>query len=338
MWGAIASVAGPVLGGLIGADSAGDAAATQAGATAGAIAEQRRQYDQNRTDLAPYRQAGGAAINKLSSLLGLKTTGAGSVGGDWKALMKEQYANAFPAGGNPAVLTALYDIIDKSKSPDDASAYGESPVAFAQRTGAGSPASFGDVMEAYRSSSSPDAATQDPEFGALTKKFTLADFWDDPVTKASFQFGLDEGTKALDRMAGARGNRNSGAQLKALNRFATDYTGQQAGQSQARFVNDQTNLYNRLAGISGTGQTAANTTAALGSQSANTIGGMLTAQGNARGAAQIAQGNAIGGALSGIGNYYQSQNTLDKILNRGGYGGYGNNSPINPYTYSSNYG
>lgn len=48
-------------------DAAKDAGKTQAAAAAAAIAEQRRQYDLNRADLAPYREAGSTAIGQLSA-------------------------------------------------------------------------------------------------------------------------------------------------------------------------------------------------------------------------------------------------------------------------------
>ncbi len=156
--------------------------------------------------------------------------------------------------------------------------------------------------------------TTAPNYGDLTKKFTLADFWDDPVTKASYQAGLDLGTKALQNQAARSGSINSGAQLKALDRFATDYTGGQASGSQARFVGDQNNLYNRTLGVAQTGLGATSTGVNAGANTASTIGGLITGQGNAAAASQIAQGNTIGSAISGIGNYYGQQDTLDKIL------------------------
>jgi len=126
----------------------------------------------------------------------------------------------------------------------------------------------------------------------------------DPVTKASYQMGLDQGVKGINNMAGARGGRNSGATLKALTRFGTDYTGGQAAGSQARYVNDQTNTYNRYAGLSGTGQVATQATSAAGQNAANTISGLTSSLGNARGASAISSGNAWSGALGNIANNY----------------------------------
>lgn len=152
------------------------------------------------------------------------------------------------------------------------------------------------------------------DFGSANRKFTVADFMDDPVTKLSYQSGLDLGKQAIDRMAGARGSRNSGATLKALNRFGTDYTGQKAGESYNRFYGDQDRELNRLAGIAGTGQTAVTNQNALGSQTATNIGNLVSSLGNARGASAIAQGNIWGGAAQNIGNWYGQNQMLDKIL------------------------
>ena len=298
-------------GALLQSDSAEDASASQEAGTRAGIEEQRRQYDLNRKDLAPYRNTGSAAIYRLSDLMGLGGANAPAnnlerFGGGVPVDSFEQLAAQYGAEA-PKVLEALKQA-QLIGGPENGMRVNTADTADVQR-----------ILGGFQT----NAASNGPDSGSLTRKFTLADFWDDPVTKASYQFGLDEGTKALDRMGGAKGSRNSGAQLKALARYATDYTGQQAGQSQARFVNDQTNLYNRYAGLAGTGQNAANTTVASGTNMANTVGGMLTAQGNARGAASIAGGNAVGGALTGAGNWYNQQRTLNQILNRGGTAGAG---------------
>ncbi len=62
-------VGGNIVGGLLGANAAQDAADTQYAGTQAGIAEQRRQYDTTRADLAPYRTQGYAALDKLSSLI-----------------------------------------------------------------------------------------------------------------------------------------------------------------------------------------------------------------------------------------------------------------------------
>ena len=294
MWvGGAISAAGSIAGGLLGGSSANKAAKKQAEATSDAILLQQQQQAQSRADLAPWRNTGSAAINQLGLLLGL--TGGGQTG-TTRTLVPVTQAN-FDAAG---YLAANPDVA--------ASRWASDPLEHFTKWGSSEGRSI------YVDEPNPVVAGNEPEgYGDLLKKFTLADFWDDPVTQASYQQGLDQGTKALENMAGARGNRNSGAQLKALTRFSTDYTGNQAAGSQARFVGDQTNLYNRLAGVAGTGQTAANTGVGVGQNTANTIAGLTTAQGNARGAAAIARGNAYGGALQSAGN------TIGNMINANQY-------------------
>jgi hypothetical protein len=61
---------------LIGADAAGDAADAQAASTAKSIEEQRRQFDLQRTDGAPYREAGANALQQLMASLRQPVTAA----------------------------------------------------------------------------------------------------------------------------------------------------------------------------------------------------------------------------------------------------------------------
>ena len=100
------------------------------------------------------------------------------------------------------------------------------------------------------------AGPQTGEFGSLTRKFNANDLANDPVYNSGLKFGLDQGTGALNQRAIANGSYDSGATLKALTRFANDYGSTKANESYNRFNTDNTNTYNRLAGVSGAGQTA----------------------------------------------------------------------------------
>jgi len=153
-------------------------------------------------------------------------------------------------------------------------------------------------------------------YGDLNKTFTTADFENDPVTQLSLKYGLDLGTKAIDRGAGAAGLRNSGATLKALTRFGQDYAGSKANEAYGRFTGQQDTLYNRLAGVAGTGQNATTAGVQAGQGTASTIGNLISAGGNARGAAAIAQGNTWNNALQQGANYYGQQQTLNRLLAR----------------------
>jgi hypothetical protein len=135
----------------------------------------------------------------------------------------------------------------------------------------------------------------------LTRKFSMSDLNADPVYNTSLKFGMDQGTQAIERKYAASGGLNSGAAAKAIAQYATDYGGQKAGESFNRYESSNQNAYNKIAGVAGVGQNAANQ---VGS---NTIG-----MGNANAAASIAGSNAITGAVNNFANHYQSQ----QILNR----------------------
>jgi hypothetical protein len=150
----------------------------------------------------------------------------------------------------------------------------------------------------------------------LGRSFTMEDFLNDPVTKASFQFGLDEGRKGIERRGPLTSGFDSGATLKALTRFGTDYGGQRAGESFNRFQTEGTNQFNRLASVAGLGQTSAGQTAALGQATGTNISNMLMNQGDASGATTLARGNVGARALAGtsqtIGNWWAERDALER--------------------------
>lgn len=172
----------------------------------------------------------------------------------------------------------------------------------------------------------------DADFGSLTKKFSADDLSKDAVYNSGLQFGLDTGTKAINARAIASGGYDSGATLKALTQFGNDYGSTKAGDAYNRYTNDQTNTYNKLAGVSGAGQNAVstvtnagnnmvNTIANAGANSANNISNNVTGAGNSRAASIVGGSQAWGSAAQGVNNAYnnyQSNQTLQALLKRNG--------------------
>jgi len=98
-----------------------------------------------------------------------------------------------------------------------------------------------------------------------------------------YQFRMDEGTKALERSAAARGMLFSGATGKGLTRYAQDYASNEFDKS-----------FNRLGSISGTGQVATrDINAASGSYGAQ-AGANAQSAANARASGYQQAGNAWG--------------------------------------------
>jgi hypothetical protein len=130
--------------------------------------------------------------------------------------------------------------------------------------------------------------------GQLQTEMDLPVTSTDVMTDPGYQFGLDQGQKALDRKAAAGGGRISGAALKAASEYGTNYatTGYTAAYQRRQ------DRLNRLAALAGVGQSATGSTAAAGSNTATANSNLLTAQGNASGAAALAQGNIWGNAIN----------------------------------------
>lgn len=147
----------------------------------------------------------------------------------------------------------------------------------------------------------------DPQYtasdsGSLVRPFAASDLNSDPVYQSGLDFGLKTGTGAINARALANGSYDSGATLKELTRYGNDYGSTKANDSYNRYNTNNTNTYNRLAGVSGAGQTAANTVSAAGQNQANNNTNLITGAGNANAASIVGGAQAWGGALSGIGN------------------------------------
>lgn len=112
-------------------------------------------------------------------------------------------------------------------------------------------------------------------------------------TSPGYQFRVDEGNKAIQRSAAARGILGSGATLKAMDRFTQDT----ASAEYDKYVSG-------LMQLSGFGQSAAGSTAAAGATTASGIAGAYGAAGNARASSYLNTGNAINGTLQNVAGIY----------------------------------
>jgi hypothetical protein len=156
---------------------------------------------------------------------------------------------------------------------------------------------------------------QDPRF---KQTFGAENFQADP----GYQFRLEQGQKALERSAAARGGLQSGGTLKALTNYSQGAASEEYQNAYNRFNNDQNTQFNRLASLAGIGQTANSQIAGAGSAMAGNVGNIAMNNANAQGAAQIAQGNAWGGALGNLGSQgartWMDYQMMNKMFPAGG--------------------
>lgn len=139
--------------------------------------------------------------------------------------------------------------------------------------------------------------------GSLTSRFAGQNVQNEP----GYAFGMQEGMRAIDNSASARGG-IGGAALKAGARFAQDYAGTKYGQAFDRWRMENSDTFNRLSGLAGTGQQINAANSAAGQNYANHAGSNAIGLGNANAAATLARGNIYGNALNqGVAQWNQMQ-------------------------------
>ena len=185
-------------------------------------------------------------------------------------------------------------------------------------------------------------------YGKYAKDFGMSDFTTDP----GYQFRLEQGMKALNASAAAKGMGVSGANIKG----ATEY-GQNMGSQeyQNAFNRYQTNRNNQIsplmdftrfgqASAAGSAAAASNLGSNLGTTYSNlgtNLGKTATDAGAAEAGGYIAGGNAINQTIGNLGNQYMGmvdranqtsyQNNLLTALNSRGMDSVGQSLLNNPF-------
>jgi hypothetical protein len=199
---ALAGITG-FIGNKSAAKAQSEAAQTAARATGeaseAAIAEQRRQYDRTRTDLAPYRQAGRLALGDLAGQIQTAPQGF-QAGDEFKAPVTYQPGEEF---------TRAYGY---QPGEEFTRAYGYQPGEEFTRAYGYDPAQF-----------------MTPE---LLGEFSNEGLEQDP----GYQFRQAEGEKALQRGASAKGLSLSGGALKDLSRFNQGLASEEYGSAYGRYL------------------------------------------------------------------------------------------------------
>jgi hypothetical protein len=183
------------------------------------------------------------------------------------------------------------------------------------------------------------------EFGAATP----FDFQYDQNTDPGYGFRFAEGMKGLERSAAARGGLLSGATLKGITRYGQDMGSQEYQNAFNRYTTgfnantgERNQLYNRLAGVAGTGQTATNQIGTQGANMASNIGNAyMNSAANTGNAAMAAAGqrtSAFGGAANVLGRMYGNKGFSDPNADfDGGGGGGGFYDPSFGYNQTENF-
>lgn len=151
------------------------------------------------------------------------------------------------------------------------------------------------------------------------RDFTMSDFVADP----GYNFRMNEGLKAIQASASARGG-GGGGTLKSLMNYGQNMASQEYSNAYNRFNEDRTRRFNRLSSLAGIGQTANSQVANAGQNYANQASSNILGAGNAQAAGYVGQANAINNGMGqGMNTWmqYQMMNKAFPIVVGGPQGG-----------------
>lgn len=253
-WGSLIGGALSLYGAKRGADAAKDAGNQAAAGSRESNELLRYFYDQDVSRQQPFYLGGLQAFDMYRSMLGLPGSAASYAPGAANGTQQ-------PAQSN---MTAEQRYL--ADNPDVAAhkRYGKDPYAHFLHYGGKEGRTWG----------VPQGGSQSPTMGkplpggSMSQADAFAKFRSNP----GYQFGLNEGRGQIEASAAARGGLNSGATLKALQRYGNDYADQQG----------YTPYMNRLAGLFGGAQTAANNMGQAGQNYGGQMGQNIQAGANAR--------------------------------------------------------
>jgi len=144
---------------------------------------------------------------------------------------------------------------------------------------------------------------------------TPFDFRYDKNTDPGYGFSFDQTMRGINASMAAKGMGGSGAGIKGAADLASNLSNRYYGDAFNRALTtfnantgERNQLYNRLAGVAGTGQNAVGSVTAQGANMANNVGNAyMTGAANTGNAAMAAAGarqSAFGGAANALGRMY----------------------------------
>jgi len=262
-------VLGAIFGGVMQASAANKAAKAQGKQADAQLALQDKIYTEQTQNFKPYLSAGNNALAAVLHQLGLGP--APTVGGTAPAI--ETIGGVQP-GVQPSQPVAR--ATGSMKGRDSANPY--SPNAFAPQS----------APQQYRVGGQTFNSYDDAMAFANAHKTGGTEYQGFQETPG-YQFQFDQGTAAVNALAGAKGGLNSGATMKALTDYGQGVANQEYG-----------NYFQRLMNLVSGGQSAAGNQAAAGGNYAANASNALANKGNAQSAGAIGVGNAFSGMANNL--------------------------------------
>lgn len=314
MWAAAIPAIAAVGSALISANASDKAGNSQDRAAREAAKVDKYIFDKQVELQSPFRDAGLTANNRLSYLLGLSPTGGSASQLTYDQIRGELLKDyTRTTSSRPSNSPSMRNATNEERRAADRAAASRGPTTTIDEAGLEAAIQSRLAQQAQQQAQQQAAASGDADYGSLMRRFSMEDFEADP----GYAFRQQEGMKGIEGGAAARGSLLSGGALKAIQKYGQDLASQEYGNAYGRYNADQTNQYNRLAGLVNTGQGATNQlTNAAGNLGSNLSSNIIGA-GNAQAAGQIGQANAWNQAIGGVSNAYQNNQLMNLIRNPG---------------------
>ena len=310
------STGAAILGGSLISGGLGAASSSASGkAGKDALAEQQRQFDLSRADLAPYREVGSAALDQLASALGIEgyrtpeelaytryqrtRPAEGAV--SWKDRSDKMtksiaghpmyqddrksgsYALSVGLSGLGGIADVAFQGTRKKKKKAEAQAAAENAAAAARM------ADWQKEADRLKEAATASVTGYDPAAAARARLET------DP----GYGFRLAEGEKALERSQAATTGVLGGRAVKEALRYNQDYSS-----------NEYTNYINRLAAAAGIGQATSTTSAGIAANAGQANAAQINMIGSSKAGAYQSANQAVQGGLSN----YLTMSMYDQLL------------------------
>jgi hypothetical protein len=148
-------------------------------------------------------------------------------------------------------------------------------------------------------------------FGSLNAPFTAQTF---QSMSPAYQFQLQQGRQGVLNQDASQQGAESGAAMKDLISFNQGMANTSFNNAFNQYQTQQTNTFNRLAGIAGLGSSAGAASTTGAPQFAQSIGQTASNIGTAQAAGQIGVANAVSGGLQGATGYYNMSQSLPWLM------------------------
>jgi hypothetical protein len=292
--------------GAMSAGAAEDAANTQANAAKSAQQISQQQYNDTVNRNAPFTQAGYGALSALDWGLGISPQTAS--GG---APTATQPSTTGPTGSLSGAISGAINpqggFLNAGRSPTGVPYQGNTPIGGLVTNGpslggsgvpiAGTPASGGQGTGLG--------------FGSLTKQFDTSDW---QQLSPAYNFTVQQGRQGVLNSDAAGAGALSGAAQKDLINYNQNSANQSFNNAFNQYQTQQSNIFDRLSGIAGLGQSSANNTGQQGTTLAGQAGNAAVAAGSYQAAGTVGAANAISGGIN---------SAIPWLTNGGGGGGGG---------------